>query len=1186
MERNRNGRKSNVAGLVAANGLHKRQHRPTPLVDSPDEDGHVVELQETLRLRDRDTLSKNKRRRAAREEGEESTEQSISDEDDCEMLFQNNNHHRKSVAALPTGDGRQALPLKVADEMVVPRKARTVSVKRSHESWVSGNDGFGKEQSDKRASASQTNWSALASPMPSNSSSSRKKAKPSGPRTRLPKVSKSSSSLQDDIELEIAEVLYGLKKQSQSSKKEEYLDSAPEKLETKGTTIGVILDPKSSPTLNAAMTSLCTQYASLESDLVLGIASKKQKVEDDSPPVQNSSIASVNKDESQNLVRMEVQEPRLEKARGFDEELSKVSDDMGISKVVCRSPEPSEKKSNLETDKSQVAAKEKSNLPKVESGTCIKLDVVQDSAVAEVAVNVSDGESKREENLKIDLMDFRNIVENRERVETLMKKEVLGLELKGKKVKKIVEKHGPKLEFENPTHLSSNDQGIKSLFKDQPKATINKLEASAQSSSMPLPIAVAGCPSGLSPLEYVPPFQTVFSIDGTNGPSTSIQPPRFVLSKPQPKRCATHHYIASSVRLHQQCMKMNHFWPETGGSAPLYLGKPNNLEGIPPAENMIIGKPLQGRLEVVSLNTAQETGQSGGNYRALTSKDSNSDGVNILDIYQKKQLVIHQPPNPAVAGNFLPGPAFVFSLSQHQPSLPAIANQGRPSVSAASTNTLVPSSNAIAGVVTNSSGLPAVATATSFNHPNLAVNEAPYVTILPSNGCPFPISTPIGNTAAFSGVNPAQPMPVYSSFFPSQMLHPSQVQQRHPSSQSLTQPVHQNASTSTGSSSTPKQPQHHQTHGSHVNSKNVSNSSAHPQQPQKQQAPSHQLRKLEAEVSGESTPRNNDTRASHSQKSTHGQNFTVPLQPNFGLIPSTSFGGAVSSHGEKQQSQEKNLKGGLELIPSPAYAMSFASFGGSYTASNLNFSSIAHNSVILQGLPDLTQQGYQVLSAPQTIQKKSRQLSDGKSGGSSSKPDDVKKATLGKSSSNAAQTLVFDNSARAVNFVPSPLTGNWPSVPVTSIANAPVVANSSNSQQQHLVQLQRQHMHQQLQQQNKSVTSACLPSSTNGAKYANNSSLFSQAMAPCNTQWKSASRTSVSQPSVTHMSSKSIPQHSQISFGENSKSTLAPHVHQIPKSQQSDNSFAGNPQKPSAVCGRNVPSILSTCPAQLSELKY
>ena len=45
--------------------------------------------------------------------------------------------------------------------------------------------------------------------------------KTNGPKTRLPKATKSSNSAQEDIEIEIAEVLYGLMKQSQSSKKED-----------------------------------------------------------------------------------------------------------------------------------------------------------------------------------------------------------------------------------------------------------------------------------------------------------------------------------------------------------------------------------------------------------------------------------------------------------------------------------------------------------------------------------------------------------------------------------------------------------------------------------------------------------------------------------------------------------------------------------------------------------------------------------------------------------------------------------------------------------------------------------------------------------------------------------------------------------------------------------------------------
>ncbi|KAL9408315.1 hypothetical protein AB3S75_046804 [Citrus x aurantiifolia] len=80
--------------------------------------------------------------------------------------------------------------------------------------------------------------------------------------------------------------------------------------------------------------------------------------------------------------------------------------------------------------------------------------------------------------------------------------------------------------------------------------------------------------------------------------------------------------------------------------------------------------------------------------------------------------------------------------------------------------------------------------------------------------------------------------------------------------------------------------------------------------------------------------------------------------------------------------------------------------------------------------------------------------------------------------------------------------------------------------------------------------------------------------------------------------------HTQISFERHSKSGLAPQGQQITTSnqsptrskagssiptlpsQQAENSSASAGQKSSPVCGRNVPSILSTCPSHLSELKY
>ncbi|CAK7346586.1 unnamed protein product [Dovyalis caffra] len=719
-------------------------------------------------------------------------------------------------------------------------------------------------------------------------------------------------------------------------------------------------------------------------------------------------------------------------------------------------------------------------------------------------------------------------------------------------------------------------------------------------------------------------------MDGTNGSSKAIQ----FIPQPRPKRCATHHYIACNVRLLQQLTKTNHLWPAATGSASLCGNKPKNLNAMPSAENMIIGNPLQRSFPVVNLNPTQDKAQAVAT--VFTRKDRSSESATLIDTAQKKQLVLHQPPQPAPAGNLMHGPAFIFPLNQHQASTAATTSQTGPSKSASSINNASLSGNAISGVTTNSSALPAMATAVSFSYPNLAANETPYLTIIPNNGYPFPISTPVGNAPTFRGGTPAHALSFFNgSFYSSQMLHPSQLQQQQ--SQAVVQPGHQNASTSSGSSSSHKQPQIQQQRGAHVSSNNFLTSTMMQSQ---HHVPSHHSRKLDAEMSGESTPIIADTRASN-KISVRGPNFMVPLQPNFGLMASTTVGGN-GNHGEKQQqqhqlSQEKNLKGGVELVPSQAFAMSFASFNGSKTVSNLNFSAMAQNPPILQSFPDMTRQGYQVVSAAQATQKKNHQLSEGKTGSSSTNADDGKKPTLGRSSTGVGQTLIFDNSARTLNFVSSPFAGNWPSNSITTTTSIPKAANSSStSQPQQLVQHQKQHvLHQQLQQpigaaESKALTSSSLPSPSIGAKFSNNAPIYSQTQArgncsPQNPQWKNSSRTPSSQSPLTSLSTSNTvhknasqqgraPQgHSQISFGPNSKSALPPQGQQISssnqspssggnsrttstkakanssvpviQSQQSDNSSSGNAQK-SPVCGRNVPSILSACPSHLSELKY
>ncbi|XP_011026165.1 PREDICTED: protein TIME FOR COFFEE-like [Populus euphratica] len=1275
VDRNREGRRP--SNMAASNGLsRRRQQRATR--DSPEEDGQI-ELQETARLRergggkkerDRELSSRNKRSRRGgggdrvpqgsnKEEGEETTEERIGYEDEYEIEDGGVSRLRPPPRAV-----KQVAGFRVpADEMIgvsVPRKARSASVKRSHESRVSGNGGFGSE--DRRASTSPAASRSFEAASPSSSNVSvRKKTKPNGPKTRPPKVSKcSSSSVQEDIEIEIAEVLYGLKKQSHGSKKEEKAENDLQKLDSTDAN-----DSKSSPNSNFAQTSILNQNNAAASDSLLVLASKTQIMDADSVVVQNGLIASAVTYEREGDAKMETSATKSGKT-SFYAESSEVSHDMGASKLASglESQEEAIKQqdSKLAIEESGVLTWENSVLPEEKSPVCNKVDVdFHDSLLEKSTSTVSKVENQREEKFKIDLMapppmasspeqdsfvdlsldpkpaaqdvamKMENVVKKEELADSLVKKEGVIAE---EKIKTVGEKRGLKIDFEKP-HRNVQQKLL-------PKATVSKVETTAQSGSVPSPIALPGWLSNLPSLGYMPSFQTVVPMDGTAGSSKALQPPQFI-PQPRPKRCATHHYIACNVRLYQQFMKMNHFWPATAGSAALCGAKPKDLNAMPSTENMISGSTLQGSFPFVNLNPAQDKVQAVENIPVFTRKDRGSESSALIDA-QKQQLLPPQPPQPAPAGNLMHGPAFIFSLNQHQVSTATMTSQTGPSKSASSINNASFPGNGIAGLTTNSSALPAMAAAVSFSYPNLAANDTPYLTILPNNGYPFSISTPVGNQPTFRGGAPSQALPFFNgSFYPSQMLHPSQLQQQQP--QSLVQPGHQNASNSSGSSSSHKQTQSRQPRGAPVSTANfLTTTMTQSQQPLKQHVQSHHSRKLDTEMSGESTPIIADTRAGHSKKSVNGPNFMVPVRPNFGLMASTTVGGS-GNHGDKQQQQhqllqEKNLKGGVELIPSQAFAMSFASFNGSKTASNLNFSAMTQNPPILQSFPDMTRQGYQVITAAQATQKKNHQPSEGKSGGSSTNPDDGKKAPLGKSSRGNGQTLVFDNSARTLNFVSSPSIGNWPSQSITATTSIPMAANSSStSQQQQLVQLQKHHiLHQQLQQpfgaaDSKASTSNSLPVPSIGAMFPNNASIFSQTQALGNSssqnpQWKNPSRIPSSQAPLTSLSATNTsvhknasqqqgrgPQgHSQISFGSSSKSALPPQGQQISsscqspssggnsrttsmsakanssipaiQSQQSDNSSSGNAQKSSPVCGRNVPSILSACPSHLSELKY
>ncbi|XP_049932992.1 protein TIME FOR COFFEE-like isoform X4 [Nymphaea colorata] len=220
MDRNREVRR----GQPMANGLSRRRPQRTGgsgMRDSPEE-AVAGEMQETaaVRLRDRkkDRLSRSKRRRGERlhgnreEGGEESSEESVDveEEDDDEDEDSSAADHRRSIP--PPAAKIVKPPWKVPDEMIgvpVPRKARSASVKRSHESSGSGGGGGGEQIPTLRQCSTSPATPSAASVSPPSNAPIRRRVKPIGAKQRPAKVPK--VSIQEEIEIEVAEVLFGLR---------------------------------------------------------------------------------------------------------------------------------------------------------------------------------------------------------------------------------------------------------------------------------------------------------------------------------------------------------------------------------------------------------------------------------------------------------------------------------------------------------------------------------------------------------------------------------------------------------------------------------------------------------------------------------------------------------------------------------------------------------------------------------------------------------------------------------------------------------------------------------------------------------------------------------------------------------------------------------------------------------------
>ncbi|XP_012569782.1 protein TIME FOR COFFEE isoform X3 [Cicer arietinum] len=1217
MDRTRESRRSSMAPSI--NGFPKRTHRNIPLRDSSEEG--AVELREasskreTNRYGDRDSSNRSKRRRDShshRDESEQSTEESIGNEQDDDVrdaglfrirssnttLFVSDQNHRRSFtpAKLP--------PFNRNDEMIgvaVPRKARSASVKRSHDSWISGAGG-GEELSFRRRLNSPGRESVEPSALASLSVSAKQTKKGIG---AVAKISKSSSS---DMEIEIAELLYGL----MTSKNHE---SSSQKLET---------------TINHNTST---------------DAADKKKSED-----YNST---------EELVRIQSEQPA--DVACHENGLSEVTkEDIGEDKV------------NSWVGFGGASADGRPLSTTRGSQSCSKLDAdKQDSASTIVMSTVPEDKTLRAGKFEIDLMappptmlspegddpsrgDLTSETKNLAPIMEMKREDNIKVEDKVErtvtveKISEEIEEAAKMVAFKEKLdglkhylEMPKNDNDIKTnnkleeqdRNKEQPTALSNtKVEKIAHSSSVPLSAAVSGPPGSVPPIGSItmigrnmPPMQTIRKANETTGSSTTTQHVNFGLSQPQPKKCATHYYIARSI-LHQQFTKTDLLLPAAIGSGTLSATK-LNVNCAPSAERMVVSKQSQKHLLGLDLSGTQDKELDATCDQNLTATKS-SNNVNPVDSTHRMQFVLQQGPHPGSTENLVHGPAFLFSPANYQASVATATNQAGGVDSPNNASSYSRSQSSVAGSPCTSSTLPAAATAMSFSYHQFLANNSPYATIVHNNGYSFPISTTsLGATAAIRGASPAQATHILSGpLYSSQIFHPLQYPQQHSRSQAQVQPSYLTAQLSSSSSSHMQQ-----SHGgAQVNgNNNILTSTTAEQQSQKQQTPQSHSHQQETVVSVKNTPSVTNL-TSYPLKNLQGQNFTIPVQPvNFSFKPCATSDNVVRNSGSFGDKQQPALKGGVEIIPSQAFAVSLAAFNGANLPSNLNFSSMKQNPLVIQSLPDVAKQGYQAASTPHIVQQQTYSIT-GEKRGNSSHQDDEKKTIHGKSSTNGPTTLVFDNSSKNINFVLSPSNGNWPSHSIVStvMTTMPFSSNTSSSQpSSQLLQLQKQHgMQPATATRNKA-------SSTNTAsamKFANNGPVFSQSHVQC----KSSNQTSHSKINTTgshvhHTSSitsktpstKKISQgHMQISFGGDYTTSLPSQGPQLsnnhplcttaggtlfnggslkPNSegwkvdssantsqlQPTENSSSGSGQKSSPVCGRNVPSILSSCPSHLSEMK-
>ncbi|KAL7081074.1 hypothetical protein ACP275_14G017000 [Erythranthe tilingii] len=1318
MERNREARR---ASIVGSNGFNRRRHRTNSLRDSPDEDGGV-ELQESVRLRERvkkdrdrerererdlrERSSRSSKRRRAdrlmnRENigGDYTSEESVDDDDDedeevaaatttstvtaaaatasrllhpvggsvsnhhqhhhrnshISSLGQQpnsnstniigSNHHLQPRKSFPPGPPPPSKVFRAApiwtpgDEIIsvsVPRKARSASTKRSHD-WISsssningggGGGAAGGEQIFRQASSSpvrqgiaSTATAPQAAPMSPSSSNAlfRKKlhcGNNGGQKLKPPKSSskQQSSSNPEELEIEIAEVLYGLMTQSQgpSSKKEDSREinrsSCDAPISNSPSVNNQILEPNSSP--------------------LPSVAPKRKKPrqvpENSSYGARSSPISA--KLEMDQTAKSEISFPKLEKIsgskieNGFEINGCSVNsqgkpvqptepaepDSMKIDSEFKHVDEESRESRNF-VAKEDVSSPSKKESPIVryEDSICMESASITTASVAATMIKsnpmVSNVETQRENKFEIDLMappqqtrsSPERVAKIRSRAAAVDQKPVLSTVDAGLKqvVPKDKEDEKEKSAKEHPNVAavverkgeeaaeSKKEIGLqfdlekpeRNLDAAVVNGTANKLQQQTkkeQHHEVPLkankeePLDEKSCQPKISlPL----PMPMVSWPGGLPPMGYMAAPLQGVVSMdgsniaPAPIPSVFSQPRSKRCATHCYIARNIHGLQQIMKINPFWqatAGSASSLFGPKPSILNVAPSDSHENAAVRGPNTPQDKGQhtvSNSPNHAVKDNKASQTAV-ISDSAKRNQHILMQQQLPPVAPSNLMGPTFIFPLNHQQAAMAAASAR----LSSAS------SSNTATSAGASASAAAAAATAMSFNgYPTMAANETQYLAILQNNnGYPFPMPP------NYRGTQPTAQgaMPLFNgSFYPSQMIHPSQL--HHPQ---------QNASGTVNGG-----PQKQKSHP--------------PQQLQHPSRSRHSESEVGCEDSTTQPTASDSSRGARAPMNIYGQNFVMPMMnpQNFALMnPQAAFANASSSSpGNEKKSQQQQ-----------SFAMSFGPINSTGTGPAMDMSSMAQNHAIFQSFPESTRQNIQTMfaaAAAQAAQKNNFRMSDddNKTADAERKSSATPKAAhsgggqsiaftrsdLADSPASSVQTNgVMESSGRSINGTSGPSRSSRPVTPNAHLQQQNGVSRSKTNQ----------------------ISEHLNSSSTTAPKFPNPLCGYPQDLAQkmigsgpsVSPLWKNSTRTTpTSQASSTAANTtlKNLPRtptqmHTQISFGVNQKpaTTTSSHGGQAPppcSNQSLSPSISASPRTSSASTntkmGHQSPSLSKNSPS-------